>query len=194
MVKERIEVYLEYLDKESNIMGILSSFCVLAAGIVVERVLSADAGYLKRIADQSNVFVLVGAGLMLYAGVRYYRQRSQIAWYYGQISRAVVEQRNNVALKLVAETDTRGAWRYNNGAHTIIATAFLEFILSVLTVETQNNFLLQQKDVLALGLIAIPIVTLLWINFDAKVLEPKYADSDFPVREYIVSLFKRKKT
>jgi hypothetical protein len=37
-----VKSYLEYLDKEMTIMGILSTFCVAAAFLVIDRVCGAD--------------------------------------------------------------------------------------------------------------------------------------------------------
>ena len=80
--------YLEYLDKEMTIMGLLSGFAVAITSFATERILSADKGFLSQIASTGRSHVLAGAASALVAALFFYLQRSHLAWYYGQITLA----------------------------------------------------------------------------------------------------------
>jgi hypothetical protein len=74
--------YLEYLDKEMTIMGILSGFCVAVLALVVDKIAGAkDQTPLASLwTDQSETW-LIGAGALLVSALFFYRQRSHLAWY-----------------------------------------------------------------------------------------------------------------
>jgi len=81
--------YLEYLDKEMTIMGILSTFCAAAVALVLGRI--GDIDLTKKtvflaIWEQHAVAVLTGSGLLLLAALFFYLQRSTLAYFYGGIS------------------------------------------------------------------------------------------------------------
>jgi hypothetical protein len=78
--------YLEYLDKEMAIMGLLSTFCVLVIGLTVNSSLGADRGELKNVWPYGHWYLLGGSFWMLVAAVLFYRQRTLLAYYYGQIA------------------------------------------------------------------------------------------------------------
>lgn len=78
--------YLEYLDKEMNIMGILSVFCVGVLAIVIDKIAGAkDTALASLWAAQSGHWV-TGSAALLIAAWFFYLQRSRLAWYYGQIA------------------------------------------------------------------------------------------------------------
>ena len=81
--------YLDYLDKEMTIMGILSTFCVAAVALTLDRIGNADLSkdtVFRRIWEHDSTFVLVGSGWLLLAALCFYLQRSLVAYYYGGIS------------------------------------------------------------------------------------------------------------
>jgi hypothetical protein len=80
--------YLEYLDKEMTIMGILSTFCVAVAALALDRMGSADVGketLFTLLWRNQRLFVLLGSSCVALAAALFYRQRSVLAWFYGQI-------------------------------------------------------------------------------------------------------------
>ena len=88
-----VKIYLEYLDKEMTIMGILSTFCVGAAALVVDKVNSANTvGFYGALACKHPVQVYLGCGLLLAAGLCFYLQRSKLAHYYGSICISIVNK------------------------------------------------------------------------------------------------------
>jgi hypothetical protein len=80
--------YLEYLDKEMTIMGLLSAFSVALATFATERIVSAEKGFLRALWVAGQDHVIVGAATAVLAAFFFYLQRSHLAWYYGQIALA----------------------------------------------------------------------------------------------------------
>jgi hypothetical protein len=89
---EATKLYLDYLDKEMTIQGILSAFCVAAAAAGFDRILGADpkntSELIRRIQYLSSPFVLATIGAMITSALFFYLQRSRLAWLHGQISYA----------------------------------------------------------------------------------------------------------
>src|SRR5437867_7740198 len=86
------KLYLEYLEKEMTIMGILSTFCVAVVALTLEKVLGAKPGetlLLTTIWTYGQGPWIAGSAWMLCAAFYFYRQRSRIAWVYGQICLSV---------------------------------------------------------------------------------------------------------
>ena len=59
------KTYLDYLDKEMTIMGLLSTFCVAVVALALERVASAKEGGLVAVWELGYRFIVIGSGLML---------------------------------------------------------------------------------------------------------------------------------
>lgn len=88
--------YLEYLDKEMTIMGILSTFCVAAASLVVDRVGSAEKdSFFKNLSAHHAPAVFIGSGLLVAAGLCFYLQRSRLAHFYGGIAMSIAGPGNH---------------------------------------------------------------------------------------------------
>jgi hypothetical protein len=85
-----LKQYLEYLDKEMTILGILSTFCVAAASLVVDRVGSAEKdSFFKNLSLRHAPSVFIGSGLLVGAGLCFYLQRSRLAHFYGGIAMSI---------------------------------------------------------------------------------------------------------
>jgi hypothetical protein len=88
--------YLEYLDKEMTIMGILSTFCVAAASLVVDRVCSADKeSFFRNLSVHQTTSIFLGSGLLVAAGLCFYLQRSRLAHFYGGIAMSLAHPGNH---------------------------------------------------------------------------------------------------
>jgi hypothetical protein len=99
-VADAAEPYLEYLEKEMTIQGVLSAFCVAAGAVIFEKVLGANS---KEASDLvlsiqcfSFYYVIAAVTALLGAALFFYLQRSDLAWLYGQISFAAVHKFNNI--------------------------------------------------------------------------------------------------
>lgn len=88
---EDVKPYLEYLDKEMTIMGVLSAFAVAAPALVLSQVAGADNNSLfTRLWLSQQAWFMVGSVSLLFCGLCFYRQRSLLAYYYGQICLTLV--------------------------------------------------------------------------------------------------------
>jgi hypothetical protein len=119
--------YLEYLDKEMTIMGLLSGFAVAITSFATERILSADKGFLSQIAGVGRNHVLAGAASALVAALFFYLQRSHLAWYYGQI--ALAQSRGTSSPSPVEDwltwSDGWDTWKYyQTGFSTLTLSLF----------------------------------------------------------------------
>src|SRR5580658_5701707 len=70
--------YLDYLDKEMTLLGVLSTFCVGFASIVLDRiVINLDkVTFFKTLWEEHITSVLAGSVLLLLAAWIFYKQRS----------------------------------------------------------------------------------------------------------------------
>ena len=81
--------YLEYLDKEMTIMGILSTFAVLIVSLLLQQIGSAEEHKLfNSIWKEEGWYILVGSASTLIAAMLFYLQRADLAWHYGRLARA----------------------------------------------------------------------------------------------------------
>lgn len=111
--RESAKLYLDYLDKEMNIMGILSAFCVTAAAFALKEVLDAQSSTLLAQVWRNGAWqILIGSVLVLGAAVGFYVERSTLAWCYGQISLTLVapEITGQELYLWLREADSWGTW------------------------------------------------------------------------------------
>jgi hypothetical protein len=77
--------YLEYLDKEMTIMGILSAVAVAAPAGILSAVLANHNDVKTALWNTGQIFILAGSVLCIIAAFCFYKERSLLAWFYGQI-------------------------------------------------------------------------------------------------------------
>jgi hypothetical protein len=80
--------FLEYLDKEMTIMGLLSAFSIAVASFTTERIVSSEKGFLSDLWRFGQGHVIVGSTAAVLGALYFYLQRSHLAWYYGEIALA----------------------------------------------------------------------------------------------------------
>lgn len=145
------EAYLGYLEKEMNIMGILSAFCVLTVAGIANGFREVDPTrntLSALIWNVSHEFIVVGCIFMMAAALFFYRQRSHLAWCYGQICLAQFDSQTYGSLDEWLElSDSWWSWRSYKAAFTAIGIAVTELALAVLA--TRYCFLLQGRVALA---------------------------------------------
>jgi hypothetical protein len=125
------QLYLEYLDKEMTIMGILSTFCVAVAALVIDRVGNALPNTLfARLLTADLIEVLTGAGLIMVAALYFYLQRSLLAYFYGSICFSLISGQKSEwnSHQWLDEASSWAAWlRYRLGC-MFLAIAFFVFM------------------------------------------------------------------
>ncbi len=123
--------YMDYLDKEMTIMGVLSAFCVLVAGGVLDR--TAGAARDTALFDlwrTAQTFLLVGSLLLILAALMFYAQRSHLAWYLGEISLALA--RGKDPGDLLQNADSWATWIRYRVAFALLGVGLVEYILAYL--------------------------------------------------------------
>jgi hypothetical protein len=143
--------YLNYLDKEMTIEGILSAFCVAVGGVAFDRVLGVRADNASSLVGQLQIFsyffVLAAIVGLLTAALFFYLQRSTLAWHYGEISFAVTtalaggagEARATSLLESLDDAHSWSAWnRYKFGWSFLAVTAG-EILLSLFCAVNRVN-------------------------------------------------------
>jgi len=111
--REGAKLYLDYLDKEMNIMGILSAFCVATVGFSLKEVLGAQGSTpLALVWEHDAWVILIGSVLVLGAAVAFYVERSTLAWCHGQISLTLAAPAitGSELYDWLVEADSWGTW------------------------------------------------------------------------------------
>jgi hypothetical protein len=143
-IADAAKPYLDYLDKEMTIEGILSAFCVAVGAVVFDRVLGAQAetasNLVKALQEFSYPYVLAAIIGLLTAALFFYLQRSTLAWLYGQLSLAVTREMAHGTAQtdsssFIEGLDTGDSWslwnRYKFGWSFLAVTA-AEALLALL--------------------------------------------------------------
>ena len=144
MATEHAKAYLEYLDKESRLVGIVSTFALAAAAFAIEKPLSAaNATAMADVWRYGAVYVSVGSALLLTAALLFYRQRSLLAYMAGKI--ALVLARNDLGvtdkvsrrrlLKLFAEVDGWSMWYFYQAGFVAVTAGMAALGVALLSTQ-----------------------------------------------------------
>jgi hypothetical protein len=132
MMPDDTKLYLDYLDKEMTIMGVLSAFSVAVPSLVLSQVAGAkeSSGLEKMWAAHPNLFA-AGSAFLLLSALCFYRQRSLLAYYYGQICLALVpnfaEQSRD---EWLTEADSWATWLHYRWAFGFMVLGFVVYGLA----------------------------------------------------------------
>jgi hypothetical protein len=128
--------YLEYLDKEMTIMGILSAVSVLAPGGILSALVAnvKDKGLALEIWNAGGLFIVGGSMLCIVAALFFYRQRSRLAWFYGQICLNETLAKGDLASReLILDADSWETWWSYSCGFTFLIAGFVEYLLAFAT-------------------------------------------------------------
>jgi|GEM_PF-138297 len=127
--------YLEYLDKEMTIMGILSAVSVAAPGGILSAVLASDSGVKAALWNSEQIFVVTASMFCILAAFWFYKERSRLAWLYGQIclTEALADKKSiaSETREWLREADSWETWWPYSVGFTFLVTAFVEYLLSL---------------------------------------------------------------
>jgi SET domain len=174
--------YLEYLDKEMTIMGILSAAAVAAPAAILNLSLSKDVR--DMLWAPEHIFLVMGSTLCVIAALLFYKQRSTLAWYYGQITlaEALTETRSrDVRLRgWLRDADSWETWWPYCCAFTCLTAGFAEFLFAVFFLLASDRWsylhvhlVTMKHDAFWLGPVAVALIA----PFQAYVrIHYKYSD------------------
>jgi hypothetical protein len=160
--------YLEYLDKEMAIMGILSAVSVIAPGGILSALLASEKGAAYNLWASSSSFILAGAVLCIVAALYFYKERSTLAWYYGQIClKQALDPGDLTSIQQwLRDADSWETWWPYSCAFTFLVTGFVEYLLaSVFFLAPSNWKWLRSSEAfcfVACPLVSVPIALLQW--------------------------------
>jgi len=123
--------YLEYLDKEMTIMGILSAVAIAAPAGILNALLGDKGTFKDQLWGAGPYFILVGSVFCVVSAGLFYKQRSLLAWYYGQMclvesldeSRHIPEQLR----EYMRGADSWETWIPYTWGFTALTTGFAEY-------------------------------------------------------------------
>ena len=150
-VSDVAKPYLDYLDKEMTIEGILSAFCVAVGGVAFDRVLGVKADGASSLVGQlqnfSYPFVLAAIVGVVTAALFFYLQRSTLAWHYGEISFAVAtelaggagEAHAASALESLEDAHSWSAWNRYKFGWSFLAVTAVEILLALFCAVNRVN-------------------------------------------------------
>jgi hypothetical protein len=168
-------VYLEYLDKEMSILGILSAFCVAVVGLFVQQVGTAqDKVFLKEVLDNGYWYLISGSILVLLSAGLFYHQRAELAWYYGQMAKAVDFQERQRVEEYIQGADYWSTWLpYFIGFKSLNAGMIL-YILALVSKHLHFQLWIVCVTIAVFGV---------WAALEA-IIYIKYPQSDTPFRDF----------
>jgi hypothetical protein len=165
---ERVKLYLDYLDKEMTIMGILSTFTVAATAAILNKLLSIDVGQLtlQAIWKHGSSYISFASVLMFLSALFFYRQRSRLAWHYGQIClHSQLESDSEPNIQLV-EADSWEAWIPYRWAFCFLTLAALEYGAGLASASPSSigSWLFDHRELCVIGLSVLLLLILLFIR------------------------------
>jgi hypothetical protein len=138
---EATKPYLDYLEREMTIQGILSTFCIVASAAALDRVLAVEPDktsqfVLKVQAVACPYFVCAIVALVSTAWF-FYWQRSELAWLNGQIGLAVLRETRGLKVpkdgwtmeELIEQADSWSIWAPYKCGLTLLAISAAEIAL-----------------------------------------------------------------
>jgi hypothetical protein len=181
--KESEKIYLGYLDKEMTIAGILSTFCIASLLVTINSfILPGKDGQTNIFWKESPWFCGLGLTGFLGAALSFYRQRSLLAYYYGQISLNMVRKKNEEVEDLLDESDSWATWNFYKTGFGFLSISFTEFAFVLINsrIHLTGNFQ---------PCIALTIVFIFFIIFGLFI----FVYSKFPYAVYPFKLLRDKK-
>jgi hypothetical protein len=183
-MKADVENYLNYLEKEMHIMGVLSTFCLAVPALIIERICSLDdksiaREFLDKLLHDASPYLGTACVLMLVGAALFYKQRSRLAWIYGQMALelAIPNYTGKVLDKRLKEADSWKTWKPYHYAKSANEGAGLGFALAGLSYYCP--FLSYHWEGFVVTLIILFIIHLIWIcrntekhNFDDSIHVP----------------------
>jgi len=154
--------YLNYLDKEMRIMGILSAFCVAVLALVVDKDRWREGfDCLIFALDASSGDLVDWRGRAVGRCAIFYRQRSHLAWYYGQISLAQVQnaEAENSVGEWLRDADSSETWLFYRDGFASLSFGFFQFAVAVAQQQLSTTY---------------PRILTLWFLWRAVLVPPCY--------------------
>jgi hypothetical protein len=172
---DNLKFYLDYLDKEMTIMGILSTFCILTLGFVSGKLLFPDKKPDYDFWHSSTLLCFFALSGFLLAAMAFYRQRSHLAWYYGQLSLYKARGDETELIEMLEYSNQWYNWTWYQAGFGFLTISFFE--LGTVCLTSVNSYVYNHQ--ILIGILLIVIIGL-YFAF-VIVAYTKFSDSEKPV-------------
>ena len=187
------EFYLDFLDKEMTIMGILSTFCVAVVALVLDKVLGVKEGehtFLSDVWKFGQYYIATASALMLISGLVFYRQRSLIARYYGGIClRLSKPDKPEKLSSLIEEAHSGKTWFHYYTAFVIMGLAGINYAAALCASGSNPSSYWIRNHYLSASVLALTVGIIIIIFGNAVLVRHKYEDE--PFKAFFSSLRRR---
>jgi hypothetical protein len=136
-------------------MGILSTFCIASLGISIDRLVFYDPSKPPSFVywNEASLYCILALTGLLIAALFFYRQRSSLAYFHGQISLCLTKDDDDSLESHLNEVDGWSMWNYYKAAWWALIVAFSQFGLMLLS--EKLLFVRQNQISFASGLVLI---------------------------------------
>lgn len=165
-----IKQYLDYIDKEMTIAGILSTFSLVVAAVCVEFPATAQAGtYLAELFRSSELFLWFGSGMMIISAGFFYWQRARLAHDYGQISLSLSlpEHTGKTTEEWMKKVDSWPTWIPHDCGIIFITYGFIEDALAIISHDFNFDKCCAAFSLLAAAVLSV-VTAISWTIFMLK--------------------------
>jgi hypothetical protein len=126
--------YLKYLDKEMTIMGILSAASVAAPAGILGTIATKGGSLTTALWNAGPLFIVAASALCVAAASCFYKERSQLAWLYGQICLTEALNENGAVTAQLREwlrkADSWESWWPYSWGFTFLVTGVVEYLFA----------------------------------------------------------------
>ncbi|HEY0795458.1 MAG TPA: SET domain-containing protein [Acidisarcina sp.] len=187
--------YLDYLDKEMSIMGILTAASVIAPGGVLNAALTSDKGQMTALWNADHFFILSGSVFCTLAALFFYKERSTLAWYYGQISlEEIVGAKDSIKLReWLKEADSWETWWPYDWGFIFLVTGFIEYLLALVFFLLPQEWPWLAHHILAVKslVFCVCVVAAAAIAAEQWYVRTRYRFSDNPHSDLLSAVLRR---
>ena len=188
-----LQAYIDHLDKEQTVQGILSTFCVLANAAILSKVLlGGDSAYLVKLQTVAFPFVVSTIIAFAAAAFFFYTQRSALLELHGHIALAIAREADVSAIRNDSWTlresllyaDSYELWNPYQCALGALYAAGAEAILGILTAGPQ---FLQRGWIWAFWALSVALLaltaTVVKVVWERRLQEDKKQESERPDKD-----------
>lgn len=137
--QESAKTYLDYIDKEMTFCGIITTFSLACVLFSINKMFGKDDGPLH--IEYNSLYFIIALILLLVAAYLLFKQRSDLAYYYGQISLEISMPgyTGKSINELFEKVDAWSFWYPYFYAIAIIGCAFAEFVVLIIIALIDNH-------------------------------------------------------
>lgn len=167
--------YLDHLDKQMTMEGVITAFCVGTAAALFDRVLAADVSHggdvMKQLQGPAHAYMIGAAIALICAAAFFFLQREDLVWLHGEISMTVTREARGLSpftdTWTVEEAlnygDSWSLWNRHKQGLVLLAAAAAEIALGLWAATWQTQPLIDHWE-LAWAPFVAALGGVIWIS------------------------------